>query len=111
MYSSHFGLYSRLLIFYHIAQARETMITDFDPQELDKLSNTELEEFANTVKALLLMNKFKKMGVLKDGPKLRTKSLRQILLYAEERNVYPSKDPKVIGTYMIIINDSLNSGF
>lgn len=87
------------------------MITDFDPQEFDKLSDSDLKEFANTVKALLLMNKFKKMGILNGGPKLNTKALRQILLYAEERNVYPSKDPEVIGTYIVMINDSLNNGF
>lgn len=86
------------------------MITDFNPQELDKIDDSNLAEFANTVKALILMNKLKKEGILSGGPKVNVKALKQILLYAEERNIRPSKDPEVIGMYMVLINDSLNAG-
>ena len=82
------------------------MLTDFNPSEFDEMSDFELQELVNTVEAILIADKLKKEGVFSCGYKIDKDTCRQLKLYANERGIYPTKDPELLTSLILSIKES-----
>lgn len=83
------------------------MLTDFNPGEFDTLKNEELQNLVNTVEALLIAEELKQKEGFNYGYKMEEKeTCQQLLLYANERGIFPTKDPNELTALVLSIQAS-----
>ena len=82
------------------------MLTDFDPTEFNNMSDLELSELINTVEAILIANRLKKEGVFSCGYKIDVDTCKQLKVYANERGIYPTKDPELLTSLVLSIQEA-----
>lgn len=83
------------------------MITDISFENFEKYNDQDLQIFANLLHAFLVANNLKNQGLIQGGPEIDEKSIKEALVYCDDRGITPEKNPIKVLKYIEAINDSL----
>jgi hypothetical protein len=83
------------------------MLTNFSFDSFEKYNDEDLQIFANVINAFLLADKLKNKGIMKGGPTIDQKAMKDALVYCDDRGIAPEKNTKKLIKYIKAINESL----
>jgi hypothetical protein len=83
------------------------MLTNFSFDSFEKYNDEDLQIFANVINAFLFADKLKNKGIMKGGPTIDQKAMKDALVYCDDRGIEPEKNTKKLIKYIKAINESL----